>query len=115
MNTWKPGDALKTAETAEAMKDYGGFPSLYYVRLEETMVFRKCLKLLTDRRRVVLLDSPGVGKSVFLVFFAFYLAHVQSRSVLILRKVKGWIPKANICACSCVSGGLFWGNFQRID
>ena len=93
MNTWKPGDALITVETAEAMKDYGGFPSLYYVRLEETMVFRKCQELLTERRKVVLLGSPGVGKSVFLVLFAFYLAHVESRSVLILRKVKGGFPK----------------------
>jgi hypothetical protein len=38
---------------------------------------------------VAILGSPGVGKSVFLMLLAFYLAHVHSKSVIVLRKLKG--------------------------
>ncbi|DAZ94715.1 TPA: hypothetical protein N0F65_012668 [Lagenidium giganteum] len=47
---------------------YGDFPSLYYVRQHEALVWEVVEPLLSDDRkqRIVLVGSPGVGKSCFL-------------------------------------------------
>ena len=39
-------------------------------------------------KKLVILGSPGVGKSVFLLLFAFYLAIRRSQHVLLFRKLK---------------------------
>ncbi|KAG0608137.1 hypothetical protein M758_8G081500 [Ceratodon purpureus] len=84
------GVVLNTAVIADALEKFGGFPRRYYVRHEETMVFQNCINSLKNQSklRALILGSPGVGKSVFLVLFAFYLAHVESKSVIILRKLQ---------------------------
>ena len=63
------------------------------------MVFQNCLNSLKkqSKLRALILGSPGVGKSVFLVLFAFYLAHVESKSVIILRQLKEVRPGAYAC------------------
>ena len=63
------------------------------------MVFQNCLNSLKkqSKLRALILGSPGVGKFVFLVLFTFYLAHVESKSVIILRKLKEVGPGGYAC------------------
>lgn len=63
------------------------------------MVFQNCLNSWTKQTklRALIRGSPGVGKSVLLVLFAFYLAHVESKSVIILRKLKEAGPGGYAC------------------
>lgn len=40
------------------------------------------------RGRVVILGSPGAGKSCFLMLLAFYLACIKKKKVLVIRRLK---------------------------
>ena len=89
---WEAGTLVPTDGMQEVMKNFGGFPAKYYVRREEVIVFQTLQELWAGRQsrkefeKFALLGSPGVGKSVFLVYFAFYMARKKSRNVLILRR-----------------------------
>ena len=87
---WEAGTLVPTDGMQEVMKSFGGFPAKYYVRREEVIVFQTLQELWAGRQskkefeKFALLGSHGVGKSVFLVYFAFYMARNKSRNVLIL-------------------------------
>jgi hypothetical protein len=109
METWDPnvpdGILMDTAKIARALKEFGGFPERYYVRLEEIMVFQNFgeMFLTQEGLRVAILGSPGVDKFVFLMLLAFYLAQVHSKSVIVLRKLKE--GEEVICMCACLRQG----------
>lgn len=97
MRKWVAGSLVHSNSISEVMKNLGGFPARYYVRHEEIMVseiIRNCLQdsrgknLSGDVRKFAIVGSPGVGKSVFMVLLAFYLARCLSQGVLLLRKLK---------------------------
>ena len=68
-------------------EDYGGFPSLYFIRREEVMFWKIFKKLLptVHQESIVILGSPGIGKSCFLMLVGFYMAFVEKKKVLIVR------------------------------
>lgn len=45
-------------------------------------------KMLYGEDRVVIVGSPGVGKSCFLMLIAFYLACIKMEKVLVIRRLK---------------------------
>ena len=87
------------------MNNFGSFPVEYYVRQEEIYVFETIwnhwegnwLKATAKLTQIAILGSPRVGKSAFIVFLAFYLARLKSRSVLLLRCVKGPYSEGSTC------------------
>ncbi|GMF22811.1 unnamed protein product [Phytophthora lilii] len=60
----------------------------YFVRREEVVFWEVFKKLLFVEGRVVIVGSPGVGKSCFLMLIAFYLACIENRKVLLIRRLK---------------------------
>ncbi|KAG6941691.1 hypothetical protein JG688_00018543 [Phytophthora aleatoria] len=56
--------------------------------MEEVVFWKVIKKLLFGKHRVVIVGSPGVGKSCFLMLIAFYLACIEKRKVLIIRRLK---------------------------
>ncbi|RLN49383.1 hypothetical protein BBP00_00010148, partial [Phytophthora kernoviae] len=74
----------------EFWKGFGEFPPYYFVRIEEVVFWGLIKKLLLtiDKDRVVIVGSPGVGKSCFLMLIAFYLACIQKKKVLVIRRSK---------------------------
>ncbi|KAG7392513.1 hypothetical protein PHYPSEUDO_000201 [Phytophthora pseudosyringae] len=72
----------------EFWKGYGGFPSSYFVRVEELVLWRLVMRIMSKRdKRVAIVGSAGVGKSCFLMLVSFYLAFVEKRKVLIIRRL----------------------------
>ncbi|RLN54943.1 hypothetical protein BBJ29_007542 [Phytophthora kernoviae] len=67
----------------------GDFPSSYFVRKEEAVRWQVVEKLLPSvgDRHIVLVGSPGVGKSCFLMVLGFYMACVKKQVVLSIRRV----------------------------
>ncbi|KAF0700473.1 Aste57867_9002 [Aphanomyces stellatus] len=63
------------------------FPEEYFVRKESVGIF----DVLKGRGsyQIVLMGSPGVGKSLLLVLYAFWMAFQEKRSVLLVRRIKG--------------------------
>ncbi|KAL4095944.1 hypothetical protein PRIC1_009311 [Phytophthora ramorum] len=75
---------ITTSGLSEFWKGYGGFPSSYFIRREEVMLWGLVMRLLSKRKkRIVLTGSPGVGKSCFVALLSFYLAFVEKRKVLV--------------------------------
>jgi hypothetical protein len=72
----------------EFWKGFGDFPLFYFVRTEEVVFWQVIKKLLLGEDRVVIIGSPGVGKSCFLMLIAFYLACIKKRKVLVIRRLK---------------------------
>ncbi|KAE9174468.1 hypothetical protein PF004_g26652 [Phytophthora fragariae] len=73
----------------EFWEGFGSFPPYYFVRMEEVVFWQLIKKLLLDpKKRIVIVGSPGVGKSCFLMLVAFYLACVEKKKVLVIRRVK---------------------------
>ncbi|KAG9407725.1 hypothetical protein AC1031_002446 [Aphanomyces cochlioides] len=70
------------------LNDCGGFPSSYFVRTEETMFLRSISDVILAKspQKAVLVGSPGVGKSCFLMLMGFYFAFCKHEQVLIVRK-----------------------------
>ncbi|CAK4099634.1 unnamed protein product [Aphanomyces euteiches] len=62
------------------------FPTEYFVRKQSIDVFKK-LKART--KQIVLVGSPGVGKSMLLVLYSFWKAIEGKKYVLLVRHVKG--------------------------
>ncbi|TMW56653.1 hypothetical protein Poli38472_006663 [Pythium oligandrum] len=95
---------MSTADLHEFWRDYGGFPTQYYVRLEEIKIWEVIKPLLPDigMNRIVLLGSPGVGKSCFLmlgdvwnslVYFDGNGSVAQASNVVLehLTEIRKWI------------------------
>lgn len=82
--------AVRTPDLYKFWQGFGGFPPYYFVRKEEVVfweVIKKFKSTMTERR-IVIVGSPGVGKSCFLLLIAFYLACVEKREVLVIRCLK---------------------------
>ncbi|KAK1940761.1 hypothetical protein P3T76_007467 [Phytophthora citrophthora] len=79
---------VMTPTLHEFWKMYGEFPPYYFVRMEEVMFWKVMKKLLFGEGRVVIIGSPGVGKSCFLMLIAFYLACIEKKEVLVIRRLK---------------------------
>ncbi|RLN73719.1 hypothetical protein BBJ28_00025976, partial [Nothophytophthora sp. Chile5] len=86
----KVGSRIGTPGLHAFWSTLGEFPPGYHVRKEEEMFWAvvKQLLLSTGKSPVVILGSPGVGKSCFLVLLAFYVAYFQNRKVLVIRQLK---------------------------
>ncbi|RLN98162.1 hypothetical protein BBJ28_00027199, partial [Nothophytophthora sp. Chile5] len=86
----KIGFRIETPGLHAFWSSMGGFPSGYHVRQEEAVFWAVVKKLLPSvgKSPVVILGSPGVGKSCFLVLLAFYVACFQKRKVLVIRQLK---------------------------
>ncbi|KAE9250319.1 hypothetical protein PF002_g4829 [Phytophthora fragariae] len=67
---------------------FGEFPLFYFVRMEEVVFWEVIKKLLFGKDRVVIIGSPGVGKSCFLMLIAFHLACTKNKKVLVIRRLK---------------------------
>ncbi|OWY97076.1 Crinkler (CRN) [Phytophthora megakarya] len=67
---------------------FGEFPPHYLVRMEEVVFWKVIKPLMFGKHRIVLIGSPGVGKSCFLMLLAFYLACEMKKKVLVIRRVK---------------------------
>ncbi|KAF4314843.1 hypothetical protein BBO99_00009860 [Phytophthora kernoviae] len=62
-------------------KESGDFPSSYFVRKEEVVFWQVVKGLLptVGKKRIVMVGSPGVGKSCFLMLVGFYMACVEKK------------------------------------
>jgi hypothetical protein len=72
----------------QAIGNVTDFPDEYFIRKESIDIF----KLLKDRtKQIVLVGSPGVGKSLLLVLYSFWVAfeNNKKKSVVLARKIKG--------------------------
>ncbi|KAG2941386.1 hypothetical protein PC115_g1997 [Phytophthora cactorum] len=79
---------IATSGLSKFWKGYGGFPSSYFVRKEELMLWKLVMRIMSKRdKRVTIVGSGGVGKSCFLVLVAFYLAFAEKRKVLVVRRL----------------------------
>ncbi|KAJ8576472.1 hypothetical protein ON010_g2744 [Phytophthora cinnamomi] len=75
----------------------------------EEVVFWKVIKnLLFDKDRVVIVGSPGVGKSCFLMLIAFYLACIEKKKVLVIRRLN---QRKHMNAVAFLDGG---GSYARL-
>ncbi|KAJ8576440.1 hypothetical protein ON010_g2770 [Phytophthora cinnamomi] len=73
----------------EFLKGFGGFPSSYFVRKEELVLWGLVMRILSKReKRIVILGSAGVGKSCFLMLISFYLAFVEKKKVMVVRRLR---------------------------
>ncbi|OWZ05058.1 Crinkler (CRN) [Phytophthora megakarya] len=79
---------VRTPDLHEFWKGFGEFPPYYFVRMEECVFWKVIKPLLFGENRVVIIGSPGVGKSCFLMLIAFYLACIKKKKVLVLRRLK---------------------------
>ncbi|CAH0489366.1 unnamed protein product [Peronospora farinosa] len=87
----KPNEeqVISTRALSKFCKRLGGFPVSYFVRKEELMLWRLVLGVMSNKgKRVVILGSAGVGKSCFLMLVSVYLAFVEKRKVLVIRRLK---------------------------
>ncbi|KAH9158484.1 hypothetical protein LEN26_002945 [Aphanomyces euteiches] len=77
-------------KTEELHRLFRGFPSACMVRKEPVRLWHVVngLKQTKPFQRIVLVGSPGVGKSCFVILLALYLAHYQDVQVFIVRKVQ---------------------------
>ncbi|ETK80602.1 hypothetical protein F441_14048 [Phytophthora nicotianae CJ01A1] len=82
---------IATSGLREFWKGYGGFPSSYFVRKEELVLWRLVMRMMSKQdKRVTIVGSAGVGKSCFLVVVGFYLAFIEKRKVLVVRRLNGF-------------------------
>ncbi|KAE9023679.1 hypothetical protein PF005_g4456 [Phytophthora fragariae] len=65
------------------------FPEWFYARKESLEIFKVFKALMEAKLNVVFVGTPGVGKSTLVVLFAFYLALIQKKRVVLFRKQKG--------------------------
>ncbi|OWZ24677.1 Crinkler (CRN) [Phytophthora megakarya] len=80
---------IATSGLSEFWRGYGGFPSSYFVRKEELILWGLVIRLMSERnKRVAIVGSAGVGKSCFLMLVSFYLAFVEKRKVLVVRRLR---------------------------
>ncbi|KAL3669339.1 hypothetical protein V7S43_005716 [Phytophthora oleae] len=65
------------------------FPEWFYVRKESLKIFKVFKALMEAKLHVVFVGTPGAGKGMLVVLFAFYMALVQKKRVVLFRKLKG--------------------------
>ncbi|KAI9990667.1 hypothetical protein PInf_018224 [Phytophthora infestans] len=64
------------------------FPEYFYVWKETLDIIKIFRRQLEKDRSVVFVGTPGVGKSMLVVLFAFHMALCQQKRVVLLRKLK---------------------------
>ncbi|POM65808.1 Crinkler (CRN) family protein, partial [Phytophthora palmivora] len=69
-------------------KEFGEFPLYYFVRMEEVVFWEVIKRPLFGKARVVIVGSPVVGKSCFRMLTVFYLACIEKKKVLVIRRLK---------------------------
>ncbi|POM70882.1 LOW QUALITY PROTEIN: Crinkler (CRN) family protein [Phytophthora palmivora] len=71
----------------EFWNEIGEFPPVLF--RSDGMVFWEVVKRpLFGKARVVIVGSPGVGKSCFLMLIMFYLACMEKKKVLVIHRLK---------------------------
>ncbi|KAG2796310.1 hypothetical protein PC129_g17036 [Phytophthora cactorum] len=65
------------------------FPEWFYVRKETIDIIKVFEAQMKANLNTVLIGTPGVGKSMLVVLFAFYIALLQKKRVVLFRKQKG--------------------------
>ncbi|KAL3672885.1 hypothetical protein V7S43_002187 [Phytophthora oleae] len=68
------------------------FPEWFYVRKEALDIVKVFKAQMGARRNVVFVGTPGVGKSMLVVLFAFYMALIEKKRVVLFRKLKAVQP-----------------------
>ncbi|ETN12615.1 hypothetical protein PPTG_22380 [Phytophthora nicotianae INRA-310] len=63
---------VMTPTVHKIWKGFGEFPPYYFVRMEQVVFWKVIKKLLFGEDRVVIVGSPSVGKSCFLMLLPFY-------------------------------------------
>ncbi|KAG6617719.1 Crinkler (CRN) family protein [Phytophthora cinnamomi] len=84
------------------------FPPYYFARMEEVVFWKVIKNLLFDKDRVVIVGSPGVGKSCLLMLIAFYLACIEKKKVLVIRRLN---QRKHMNAVAFLDGG---GSYARL-
>jgi energy-coupling factor transporter ATP-binding protein EcfA2 len=64
------------------------FPKQFYVRMETLEIIKIFNNQIQENLSTVFVGTPGVGKSMLVVLFAFNLALRQQKRVVLLRKLK---------------------------
>jgi len=65
------------------------FPEWFYVRKETLDIIKVFKAQMEAKLHIVFVGTPGVGKSMLVVLFAFYMALCQKKRVVLFRKKKG--------------------------
>ncbi|KAE9207834.1 hypothetical protein PF002_g19587, partial [Phytophthora fragariae] len=65
------------------------FPEWFYVRKETLDIIQVFKDKMEAKLHIVFVGTPGVGKSMLVVLFAFYMALRQKKRVVLFRKKKG--------------------------
>jgi hypothetical protein len=96
LSKFKVGEVQPTEKLAAMLKDYGGFPDSVLVRQEMKILWGVLVeKMITNKGKVAIVGSPGVGKSVVAVLFSLFLATVKRENIFLLRTVKEGSFKIN--------------------
>ena len=74
--------------TLEICRVESDFPEWYYVRKETLDIIKVFEAEMEINRKILFVGTPGVGKSMMVVVFAFYMALIQKKRVFLLRKFK---------------------------
>jgi hypothetical protein len=90
--TGLPGRTIDTSEVADLFKNLGTFPAQLYVREEFARVFKIVTARAQDRscsgstqRRLRIVGSAGVGKSVLLLATCMHFWRTANQTVIIVR------------------------------
>ena len=62
------------------------FPKWFYVRKETIDIIKVFECQMKEEMNILFKGTPGVGKSMLVVLFAFYMALIQNKSVVLFRK-----------------------------
>ncbi|KAL7679392.1 putative P-loop containing nucleoside triphosphate hydrolase [Plasmopara halstedii] len=65
------------------------FPEWFYIRKETLDIIKVFKAQMEAKLSIVFVGTPGVGKSMLVVLFAFYMALRQKKRVVLFRKKKG--------------------------
>ncbi|KAG1703008.1 hypothetical protein DVH05_007921 [Phytophthora capsici] len=88
---------VTTLGLSEFWRGYGGFPVSYFVRTEEKVLWKLIKTIMLKRdKRVAVVGSAGVGKSCLLVLVGFYLAFVEKRKILFLRRLNDFSDTSSV-------------------
>jgi hypothetical protein len=85
-----PGDVWVTVSLNSFLKEFGGFPSLVYIRSHDSIVINRIISKLAQETDDCLpctgiVGSAGVGKSIVLMTVCLTLWHNHGRNLFIVR------------------------------